>query len=90
MSTNKKDLHNKLVRDQFTEIIDQFAKQAIPFANMLAHSNEESTNLLIKMSKLSASDTVLDVACGPGLLSCALAPYVRKVTGIDIVSVTIP
>jgi len=57
---------------------------------MLAHSNEESTNLLIKMSKLSASDTVLDVACGPGLLSCALAPHVRKVTGIDIVPVAIP
>jgi ubiquinone/menaquinone biosynthesis C-methylase UbiE len=85
MSTNKKDSHNKLVRDQFIEIIDQFTKQAIPFADLLAQSNEESTKLLIKMSQLSMSDTALDVACGPGLLSCSLAPYAQRVTGIDLV-----
>lgn len=78
MRDDKQSLHNEL-------IVDQFTKQAIPFANILAHSNEESTNLLIKMSKLSASDTVLDVACGPGLLSCALAPHVQMMTGIDLV-----
>src|SRR4029453_9168085 len=29
-------------------------------------------------------DTVLDVACGPGLVVCAFAKVVRHATGIDI------
>ena len=78
MKNKEKSNHDDL-------IVDQFSKQAVPFANMLAHSNEESTKLLIKMSKLNQNDTVLDVACGPGLLACALAPYAQKVTGIDLV-----
>ena len=78
MSVNRQDSHNELIMDQFT-------KQAIPFANILAHSNEEATKLLIRMSQMNKNDTVLDVACGPGLLTCALAPYVKNVTGIDLV-----
>ena len=78
MSANKQDSHNELIMDQFT-------KQAVPFANALAHSNQESINLLIKLSQMNKGDDVLDVACGPGLLACALAPYVQKVTGIDLV-----
>lgn len=66
-------------------IIDQFTKQAVPFAQILTHSNEEATKLLMRMAQLNKGDTVLDVACGPGLLACALAPNVKKVTGIDLV-----
>ena len=78
MSNDRRDLHNKTIKDQFT-------KQAVPFAERIVHSNKESTGLLIKMSRLSKHDTVLDVACGPGLLACALAPCAQKVTGIDLV-----
>lgn len=82
-------MKNKLQSSHDNLIIDQFSKQAVPFANMLAHSNEESTKLLMRMSQLNKSDTVLDVACGPGLLACALAPFVQNVTGIDLVPVMI-
>ena len=85
MKAGRQDSHNRLVKEQFAEIIDQFTKQAVPFANILAHSNEESTRLLITMAKINKSDSVLDVACGPGLLACALASYAQKVTGIDLV-----
>jgi ubiquinone/menaquinone biosynthesis C-methylase UbiE len=85
MDTGRQDSHNRLVKKQIAEIIDQFTKQAVPFANMLVHSNEESTKLLIEMAQIDKSDSVLDVACGPGLLACALAPYPQKVTGIDLV-----
>jgi ubiquinone/menaquinone biosynthesis C-methylase UbiE len=78
-------MKNKEQNSHDSLIIDQFTKQAVPFANMLAQSNEESTKLLIRMSQLSKSDTVLDVACGPGLLACALAPHAQKVIGIDLV-----
>jgi ubiquinone/menaquinone biosynthesis C-methylase UbiE len=78
-------MKNKEQNSHDSLIIDQFTKQAVPFAKMLAQSNEESTKLLIRMSQLSKSDTVLDVACGPGLLACVLASYAQNVTGIDLV-----
>lgn len=63
-------------------IVAQFAQQAIPFAELPGHS--QSMQMLIELSGVSASDDVLDIACGPGLVACAFAPYARHVTGIDI------
>jgi len=65
-------------------IIDQFSRQAVPFAQVPGHTNEESLQLLLKMAEASAHDTVLDVACGPGIVACAFAPIAKHVTGIDI------
>lgn len=65
-------------------IIDQFTRQAIPFTQVPAHSNEESLRLLSQMANLTQEDDVLDVACGSGIVACAFAPMVRHVTGIDL------
>src|SRR5215472_4017091 len=65
-------------------ILDQFTKQAVPFAEMPAHSNEESVRLLIDSARIGPGDTVLDVACGPGLVACPLAQVARHVAGIDL------
>ena len=65
-------------------ILDQFTRQAVPFAEMPAHSNEESVRLLVGMAQVGPGDTVLDVACGPGLVACPLAEIARHVTGIDL------
>jgi len=61
-------------------ILDQFTKQAAPFAQMQNHSPE----LLLAVSDAGPNDTVLDVACGPGLMACAFASVARNVTGIDL------
>lgn len=61
-------------------ILDQFTKQAVPFSKMQNHSPE----LLLTASGAGPEDTVLDVACGPGLLACAFAKIARHVTGIDL------
>lgn len=71
--TNKIDEHQRLIREQFT-------KQAIPFSQMQNHSPE----LLLAASGAGPEDTVLDVACGPGLMACAFAKVARHVTGIDL------
>jgi ubiquinone/menaquinone biosynthesis C-methylase UbiE len=63
-------------------IIAQFSQQAVPFAELPGHS--QSIQMLIEMSGVSSTDTVLDVACGPGLVACELAPYAKHVAGIDI------
>ena len=65
-------------------IIDQFTKQAIPFTQNAAHSAEYAIERLVTLSDVSKNDTVLDVACGSGLVSCELSSVVHQVTGIDI------
>jgi ubiquinone/menaquinone biosynthesis C-methylase UbiE len=65
-------------------ILDQFTRQAVPFAEMPAHSNDEANRFLIDLAGIGREDTVLDVACGPGLVACALAEVARHVTGLDL------
>jgi ubiquinone/menaquinone biosynthesis C-methylase UbiE len=65
-------------------ILDQFTRQAVPFAQMPAHSNDEANRLLIDMTQVGPEDDVLDVACGPGLVACPLAEVARHVTGLDL------
>jgi ubiquinone/menaquinone biosynthesis C-methylase UbiE len=68
-------------------IIDQFSRQAIPFTRLPGHLDAMET--LIEMSGVCAEDSVLDVACGPGLLACAFAGHAARVTGIDITAAMI-
>lgn len=74
---DREDLQRRL-------IVDQFTRQAVPFGEMPAHSNEESVKLIADLARVDAQSTVLDVACGPGLVACALAESARHVTGIDL------
>lgn len=66
-------------------ILDQFTRQAIPFARLAAHGQADAMQRILAASDVSAQHAVLDVACGPGLLTCALAKQARDVTGIDMV-----
>jgi SAM-dependent methyltransferase len=65
-------------------ILDQFTRQAAPFAERHALSGEEANRLLIDLARVGPMDEVLDVACGPGIVACALAVVARHVTGIDL------
>jgi SAM-dependent methyltransferase len=65
-------------------IVDQFTRQAAPFVRMPAHSDEEAFRVVLAASGVRETDTVLDVACGPGLTACRFAEVARHVTGIDI------
>ena len=65
-------------------ILDQFTRQATPFATSPAIQDEEALSLLVAFSGAGPDDTVLDVACGPGIVVCAFAPAVRHATGIDV------
>jgi len=65
-------------------ILDQFTRQAIPFNTSPGIKDEIALNLLIEASGAGPTDTVLDVACGGGLVVCAFAKVVAHATGIDI------
>ena len=65
-------------------ILDQFTRQAVPFSTAPAIRNQEALNRMVTMAEAGPDDTVLDVACGPGLVVCAFARVVRHATGIDL------
>jgi ubiquinone/menaquinone biosynthesis C-methylase UbiE len=65
-------------------ILDQFTRQAAPFASAAAIRNEEALNRIVQWAETSPDDTVLDVACGPGLLACAFARVAKHATGVDM------
>ncbi|HJW70523.1 MAG TPA: methyltransferase domain-containing protein [Candidatus Binatia bacterium] len=71
------DLH----RDR---ILDQFTRQALPFSTAPGIRDEAALQLLVETSGAGPDDSVLDVACGPGLVVTAFARVVRHATGIDV------
>lgn len=71
--------------DQLERILDQFTRQAAPFASAPAIRDESALELVVAETGAGADDRVLDVACGPGLLACAFARVARQLVGIDLV-----
>jgi ubiquinone/menaquinone biosynthesis C-methylase UbiE len=72
-----KPLHDELILDQFT-------RQAVPFSTAKTIADESALQLLVALSGAGSEDTVLDVACGGGLVVCTFARSVRHATGIDV------
>jgi ubiquinone/menaquinone biosynthesis C-methylase UbiE len=71
-------------RQHDADILDQFTRQAIPFSERHA-SDDELMRQLVEISGVGPRDHVLDIACGPGLVSCAFAASAARVTGLDMV-----
>jgi SAM-dependent methyltransferase len=65
-------------------ILDQFTRQVTPFAEAPAIADAGALSLLVEAAGTTSADTVLDVACGPGLVACAFAAKAGQVTGIDL------
>jgi len=63
-------------------IVEQFTQQAIPFAQLPGHL--DSLDLLLELTRPTSEDTVLDLACGPGLVACTFARQAGQVTGMDL------
>ncbi len=65
-------------------ILDQFSRQAVPFSTSPGIKVEQALRLIVEFSGAGPEDTVLDVACGGGIVVCAFARVVRHATGIDL------
>jgi ubiquinone/menaquinone biosynthesis C-methylase UbiE len=71
------ETHSSLIRDQFT-------RQATPFSTASPITDAGALQMIVNAASPAVDDTVLDVACGGGIVVCALAPHVRYATGIDM------
>src|SRR5205823_7367343 len=69
--------HQSLIRDQFT-------RQATPFSTAAPIASEAALQKIIDAARPGPEDTLLDIACGGGIVVCAFAPYVRHATGIAV------
>lgn len=67
-----------------SRILDQFTRQAAPFAASAVIRNQEVLDRIVQWAGAGPQDTVLDVACGPGLLACAFAKVAKDATGVDM------
>lgn len=65
-------------------ILAQFSRWAKPFAELPIHAEPDAMRQTMAACGLSPDLDVLDVACGPGILACALAEHSRHVDGIDM------
>ena len=72
-----KSTHSELIQDQFT-------RQAGVFNTAATITNEQALQMIMEAGQAGSKDTVLDVACGGGIVVCAFAPHVRHATGIDM------
>jgi ubiquinone/menaquinone biosynthesis C-methylase UbiE len=65
-------------------ILDQFTRQAALFSTAAPITNADALRMIVEAARPRPDDTVLDVACGGGIVVCAFAPHVRRATGIDV------
>jgi ubiquinone/menaquinone biosynthesis C-methylase UbiE len=72
------------VSDHNERIVDQFTRQAEPFSRAAPLNDEAALQKVMEATGAGSKDTVLDVACGPGIVVAAFAPHVREATGIDL------
>lgn len=66
------------------EIVDQFTNQAVPFAQLKAHSEDRTLDIFRELGGFSGKEHVLDSGCGPGLVSCYLSSLANEVIGLDL------
>jgi ubiquinone/menaquinone biosynthesis C-methylase UbiE len=65
-------------------ILDQFTRQATPFSTASPITDANALRMIVEAASPVPTDTVLDVACGGGIVVCAFAPHVTHATGIDM------
>lgn len=65
-------------------VVSQFTRQARPFAENKAHSENRSLEIFRELGCFSGKERLLDSGCGPGLVSIYLADFVREVVGVDL------
>ncbi len=75
MENTKETKHNET-------IIEQFKQQALTFQTVKGHY--DSVDTIISMSEISNDETLLDIACGTGILTCEFAKHAKSVRGLDI------
>jgi ubiquinone/menaquinone biosynthesis C-methylase UbiE len=74
----------KSTDDHRATILDQFSQQAAGYRRLTAAVPSDRSAALRAQIRPDRQDTLLEVCCGPGLLTLDLAPHVGHATGLDL------
>lgn len=73
------------VQDQHNQrVIEQFSNWARRFAELPIHSEADGMARILAAAAVDPASRALDVACGPGIVACALATRAAHVAGVDL------
>jgi ubiquinone/menaquinone biosynthesis C-methylase UbiE len=70
--------------DHLARVRHEFSRQADRFATSAAITDEQQTRLFVEALGIGEVGSVLDIACGPGIITVALAPRARDVVAFDL------
>lgn len=70
--------------DHAAKIVDQFTRWAERFSDEPIHAEADGMARLLAAAAVDEAARVLDVACGPGIVACALVEKAAHVTGVDV------
>jgi ubiquinone/menaquinone biosynthesis C-methylase UbiE len=70
--------------DHLQRVQQEFTRQASRFASAAAVTHRDLVQRFVAAVPADAGARVLDVACGPGIITAALAPVVREVVALDV------
>ncbi len=70
--------------DHLARVRQEFTRQAERFASSAAIDDDELTRRFSEAVGPDGTGTVLDVACGPGIISAALAAAAREIVAFDL------
>ena len=63
---------------------ERFTASARTYSQSRVAARHDENRALLRLAAPASADRVLDVACGPGALLAALAPFVRYAVGVDL------
>ena len=66
------------------DVRDSFSRVAANYTRSTFHASSERLQEVLDLAQPQPGDVVLDVATGTGNTAFALAPYVRRVVGLDL------
>jgi ubiquinone/menaquinone biosynthesis C-methylase UbiE len=66
------------------DVRDSFAAVAANYSSSTFHTSSERLREVLELARPQLGDLVIDVATGTGNTAFALAPYVRRVVGVDL------
>ncbi len=70
--------------DHLQRVQQEFTRQANQFATAAAVTHRDLVQRFVDAVPADADAIILDVACGPGIITAALAPRAREVVAFDL------
>lgn len=64
--------------------MDQFTKQAEGFSKGTPLRDADALASIVRLSQVCETDSVVDLGCGPGIVSAAMAASAKSVVGLDL------